>query len=154
MLAGFLRTDDLWRLTSDRDFQVRATALHWLCRISPPDDIVAWDRIIPKLATEPPSVRAAIIRGLPSVLPDTVDAIWLDAIDDPNPEVRHAVVDRIASLLDDDHRRSAAPRLMTALKERLDAETDRALLGRLKAILGVDETPSPTGTRFPLMCIH
>ena len=154
VLAGFLRRTELWHLTSDRDAQVRATALHWMCRISPPDDMVAWDRIMPRLVTEPGLVRAAIIRGLPLSLPTAVDALWPNSIDDPDPDVRQAVVERIASLVEDPTAPPRTTRLKDALQRRLLIEHDRALRARLKRLTGVFETPVVRANLYPLMCIN
>lgn len=145
MMAGFGRRDDLWRVAEDPHLRVRATALHWLCRLSRPSDVVAWDRLMPRLDWEPPAVRAAILRGLPEQLPPDVDTRWPAALDDPYAEVRSAALDRLAGRPED------RQRLTLRLMHRLGEETDRELRQRVHQLLDVPVRPRRTrGTRYPL----
>ena len=147
MLAGYRRTDELWALSVDPDARVRGTALHWLCRLSPPHDMVAWDRIMPRLVGEPADVRAAIIRGLPAELPDAVQARWPALIEDPSRDVRAAVLARIRSF------EAPCPSLIAAVRARLSRENDRSLRCAMQRWLGVPPSaPAPSrGSPYPLM---
>lgn len=151
MLAGYRRREDLWSLAMDADARVRSTALHWLCRISAVDDVVAWDRIMPRLVSEPAEIRAAIIRGLPRALPSSVERRWPAMLDDPSRDVRAAVLARIHSI--------EVPRpeaLMNAVRDRLKTEADARLQRAMRRLLHVTLTPRPRtpGSAFPLMRLY
>ena len=96
ILAGLGRHEDLWASADDPDVRVRATALHWLCRICDPNDMVTWDRIMSRFGYDQPSVRAAIIRGLPAKAPSDVLSASRAAATDPSEDVRTAFCDRLA----------------------------------------------------------
>ncbi len=164
MMAGFRRLDVLWALTCDPHPRVRATAIVALCRLSPNHDVVAWDRIMPRLMTDAVEVRCAILRELPADPRPDVERVWPEALGDGSTEVRAAALDRIAA--------RPRPHLLRAVAARLGGETDPGLRRRMRGLLrptserpdsgrpGADE-PGATdavGARpeaaYPLMCIN
>lgn len=157
MMAGYRRLDVLWALSCDPHPRVRATAIVALCRLSPTHDVVAWDRIMPRLMTDAVEVRCAILRELPADPAPDGDRVWPEALGDGSAEVRAAALARIA----------ARPRehLLRLVARRLGAETDPELRRRMlrlidttsgapNAALGAkprDALRPESG--YPLMCI-
>ena len=146
MMAGFGRTDSLWSMAKDPHPSVRATALHWLCRLSGQNDVIAWDRIMPRFDQDVAVVRAAILRGLPDRLPLAVDERWPLALEDADVDIRRAALERFSRRPQDCMVRAAL------LANRLDRETDPNLLLMLRQLLGIPTRRRPAvSNRFALM---